>query len=325
MFQHKLIAANYNDGARWVYERLEQWLASHDVAFELAMCQTEDEVIERAQDCDMYLAFRFPVTRHIIENLPKLKLLMSSGSGYDHIDVDAATEQGITVTNTALYNVEDVAEFALLLIMAGLRKLRQSEQLVRQGHWQVGALVQPTHRNTSRTVGLIGFGNIGQALAWRLHALGFAVLAYDPYVPDDVVRAKSVKPVSLDELLQTSDVVSPHLRVTDDTNHLLNAAAFDQMKPSAIVVNSSRGQIIDEAALLHALQSEKIAGAALDVLEEEPPDPNNPLLAMDNVIVSGHAAGSTAEGIEDWQQEWRQIILAYLAGEPTPNMINTPA
>ena len=248
---------------------------------------------------------------------------MSSGSGYDHIDVDAATDHGITVTNTALYNVEDVAEFTLLLIMAGLRKLHQSEQLVREGHWQVGALTQPTHRNTSRTVGLLGFGNIGQSLAWRLNALGFTVLAYDPYMPDDVLRNKNVTPVSLDELLQKSDVVSPHLRVTDETKHLLNSAAFSQMKPSAIVVNSSRGKIIDEAALVDALQTGKIAGAALDVLEEEPPDLSNPLLAMDNVIVSGHAAGSTAEGIEDWQQEWRQIIMAYLADEPIPNRVNS--
>lgn len=323
MTQHKLIAANYNDAALWVYQRLEQWLASHDVAFELAMCNTEDEVTERAQGCDIYLAFRFPVTRHILENLPDLKLLMSSGSGYDHIDVEAATEHGITVTNTASYNIEDVAEFTLLLIMAGLRKLHQSEHLVRQGHWQVGAMTQPTHRNTSRTVGLIGFGNIGQSLAWRLHTLGFTVLAHDPYVPDEVLREKNVTPVGLEELLQKSDVVSPHLRVTDETKHLLNADAFEQMKSSAIVVNSSRGKIIDELALIDALREGKIAGAALDVLEEEPPELSNPLLSMQNVIVSGHAAGSTVEGIEDWQQEWRQIITAYLANDPIPNRVNS--
>ena len=325
MPKHKLFAANYNDGILWVYERLEKWLAERDVAFELAMCQTEDEIIDRAQGCDIYLAFRFPVTRRVIENLPDLKLLMSSGSGYDHIDVTAALDNGISVTNTALYNVEDVAEFALLLIMAALRKLHQSEQLVRQGHWQVGALVQPTNRNTSRTVGLIGFGNIGQSLAWRLNALGFEVLAHDPFVPDDVMRSKNVTPVSLDELLQKADVVSPHLRVTEESYHLLNAEAFAKMKPTAIVINSSRGKIIDEAALIDALNRGEIAGAALDVLEAEPPDLNNTLFGMDNVLITGHAAGSTVEGIEDWQQEWRQIIEAYLAGAPIPNLIATPA
>ena len=322
MSQHQLFAANYNQNVMWVYEDLERWLTERGVDFLLAKCVNEDEVITRAKDADIYLAYKFRVTRKVISALPRLKLLISSGSGYDHIDVQAATDHGVLVTNAAAYNVEDVAEHALTLILACGRKLRAVERLSRQGHWQCGALVQPTHRFVGQTVGLIGYGKIGKALAWRARALGFYVLVYDPYIPVEVIREQGAEPAGLEELLRRSDFVSLHLRVTEETKHLLGEEQLKAMKPTAFLVNTSRGAVINEEALMRAIQEDWIAGAGLDVLEQEPPDLDNPLLDMDNVMVTGHAAGTSAEGVQDWQNEWRTIIEDFIAGRWPINVVN---
>ncbi len=322
MAQCRLFAANYNQNVMWVYEDLQRWLADRGIDFVLAQCASEDEIIQAAQETNIYLAYKFKVTRRIIAALPRLKLLMSSGSGFDHIDVRAATEHGVIVTNAAAYNVEDVAEHALTLILACGRKLRALEHLSRQGHWQCGTLVQPTHRFVGQTVGLVGFGKIGRALTWRLKALGFRVLAHDPYLPVEEITQLGVEPVGLEEVLAQSDFVSLHLRVTDETRHLLSERQLKTMKPTAFVINTSRGAVVDEVALIRALQEGWIAGAGLDVLEQEPPDQDNPLLAMDNVMVTGHAAGTSMEGMQDWQGEWRKVIEDFLAGRWPANVVN---
>jgi D-3-phosphoglycerate dehydrogenase len=322
MAQYRLFAANYNQNVMWVYEDLRRWLAERGTDFALAQCASEDDVIQAAQEADIYLAYKFKVTPRVIAALPRLRLLMSSGSGFDHIDVRAATEHGVIVTNAAAYNVEDVAEHALTLILACGRKLHALERLSRQGHWQCGALVQPTHRFVGQTVGLVGFGKIGRALAWRLKALGFRVLAYDPYLPAEEIIQLGVEPVGLEEVLAQSDFLSLHLRVTDETWHLMSEEQFRMMRPTACLINTSRGAVVDEAALIRALQAGWIAGVGLDVLEQEPPDLDNPLLAMDNVMVTGHAAGTSVEGIQDWQGEWRKVIEAFLAGHWPVNVVN---
>lgn len=321
----QLFATNYNEHVMWVYESLEKWLAERDIDFVLAQCKTEDEVIEKAQGADIYLAFKFPVTQRVLASLPNLKLLMCSGSGYEFIDVDAATQHGIIVTNTATYNVEDVAEHALTLILACVRRLPRLAALAHQGRWQVGAIVQPTHRFTAQTVGLVGFGKIGQAVARRLRALGFRVQAHDSYVVNEHIRRHDVEPVSLENLLAESDVVSLHVPLTDHTYHLIGQSQLRRMKSSAWLVNTSRGPVADESALVDALRAGQIGGAALDVLEQEPPALSNPLFTMDNVIITGHAAGTSVEGIQAWQDEWRQIIETFSAGYFPINMLNPQA
>lgn len=318
----QLFATNYNAHVMWVYKSLGKWLAEREIDFVLAQCKTEDEVIEKAQNADIYLAFKFPVTRRILASLPNLKLLMCSGSGYEFIDVDAATQHGVIVTNTANYNVEDVAEYALTLILAGVRRLPRLAALAHQGQWQVGAIVQPTHRFTAQTIGLVGFGKIGQSVARRLRALGFRVLAHDSFVPAEDVQSQDVAPVSLDSLLAESDLVSLHVPLNDQTHHLISHPQLQRMKSSAWLVNTSRGPVVDENALIAALQTGQIGGAALDVLEQEPPASSNPLFEMDNVIITGHAAGTSVEGIQAWQDEWRQIIDAFAAGHYPINVLN---
>lgn len=318
----QLFAANYNEHVLWVYEALERWLKERGIDFVLAQCKTEDDVIEQAQNADIYLAFKFPITQRILASLPQLKLLMSSGSGFEFIDVDAATQQGIIVTNTATYNVEDVAEHALTLILACVRRLPRLKALAQQGQWQVGSLVQPTHRFSSQTVGLIGFGKIGQAVAWRLRALGFRVLAHDAFVTAGQMQKQGVEAMSLEDLLAEADLVSLHVPLNDKTHHLISRAQFQRLKPNAWLINTSRGPTVDENALIEALRAGQIGGAALDVLEKEPPALTNPLFAMENVIITGHAAGTSVEGIQAWQDEWRQIIEAFTAGRYPINVLN---
>ena len=185
-----------------------------------------------------------------------------------------------------------------------------------------GALVQPTHRFGKQIVGVIGFGKIGRILSRHAQALGFQVLADDPYVlPDEMIK-RGVEPVGLDDLLRRSDYVTLHVPLTAETYHMLSTPKFDLMKPTAWVINTARGAVIDEPALISTLNAGRMRGAALDVLEQEPPARANTLLSMKNVIVTGHAAGTSQEGIEAWQEEWRTIITGFLAGYWPINVVN---
>ncbi len=322
MMVRQVFAANYERDVMWAYDLLRQELAARDIALALAECQTEKEVIAHALGAEIYLAYRLPVTRQVLQQLPRLGLVISSGSGYDHIDVAAASELGIPVCNAATYNVEDVAEHALLLILACARKLRLLEAQVRAGVWPLAPRAQPRHRFRDKMLGLIGFGNIGRALAWRARGIGIRVLVCDPYLPVEDIRAAGCERADSETLLACSDYVSLHLRLNENTRHYMGERQFAQMKPGAYFINTSRGGLVDERALIAALERGHLAGAGLDVLEKEPPDPDNPLLDMDNVIVTGHTAGSTVESIRALVNEWLSIIDSYRSGERLVNLVN---
>jgi D-3-phosphoglycerate dehydrogenase len=316
-----VFAANYERDVLWAYDLFRARLRERGLALVLAECATDDEVVAGAADAAIYLAYRRPVTRRLLDRLPRLRLLISSGSGYDHIDVRAASERGILVCNSATYNVEDVAEHAVMLVMACGRKLRLLEAMVRSGIWPLAPRALPRHRFAGSTLGLIGFGKIGRAVAARARALGMQLLVADPFVAPGAIRAGGGEPVPLEELLPRADFVSLHLRLDDRTRHLISAPQLALMKPTAYLINTSRGGLVDESALVDALRGGRIAGAGLDVLEEEPPPPAHPLLAMDNVIVTGHTAGSTVESIHALVDEWLRIIDAFRTGAPPVNAV----
>lgn len=318
----RVFAANYERDVLWAYDLLRQQLRERGMELALEQCSTEDEVIERAAGAEIYLAYRLPVTRRVIENLPQLRLLIASGSGYDHIDVQAATDRGIAVCNSATYNVEDVAEHTLLLMLACARKLRLLEAQVRAGVWPLAPRAQPRYRFVGKTLGLLGFGKIGRALAWRARGIGMSVIVFDPFVNESDIRAAGCEPATREQVLSESDYVSLHLRLSEATRHLFGANELALMKPSAYFVNTSRGGLVDERALIQALEQGKIAGAGLDVLEQEPPAHDNPLLFMDNVIVTGHTAGSTVESIHALVAEWVSTIDAFCAGVQPVNQVN---
>lgn len=317
-----VFAANYERDVLWAYDLLRAQLAARGMELRLEECTTEDEVIARAAGAEIYLAYRFPVTARVMAALPDLKLIISSGSGYDHIDVQTATARGIAVCNSATYNVEDVAEHTLLLVLACARKLRLLEAQVRAGVWPLAPRAQPRYRYAGKTLGLLGFGKIGRALAWRARGIGLRVMVYDPFIAETEILAADCEPVSREAVLSQSDFISLHMRLSSETRHSFGAAELALMKPSAYFVNTSRGGLVDERALIAALEQGKIAGAGLDVLEQEPPACDNPLLFMDNVIVTGHTAGSTIESIHALVAEWLSTMDSYCAGERPVNQVN---
>ena len=238
--------------------------------------------------------------------------------GYDDIDVDAATAHGILVTNVPDAITDDVANQALALILAANRQVPALDRFVRDGSWATRRRRTPEgmiiHRPTALTLGLVGFGNIGRATAERAKAFGFRIVANDPYVGDDVFARYGVTPLALEDLLRQADIVSLHVYLSAETRHLMDEAKFAMMKPTAWLINTSRGPVIDEVALTDVLSAGRIAGAGLDVFEQEPLDPQSPLMAMDNVILCPHVAGYSEEGAKRLRTRAGEIALQTAQG-----------
>jgi D-3-phosphoglycerate dehydrogenase len=248
-----------------------------------------------ARDADALYAKGRPITRRIIDGLERCKVISLGSVGVDSVDVVAATARGIPVTNVPDTFIEEVADHAMTLILAAFRRLVVQDRLVRDGRWKEGRpMLYRFPRLMGQTLGFIAFGHVARAVAMRARPFGLHMLAYDPYVEELVMSPYGVEPVSLTELLQRSDIVSMHAPSTPDAHHMLTDEHFRLMKPSALFINTGRGPTVDEGALVKALQEGWIAGAGLDVLEQEPPVPTNPLLRMDNVILTAHVASASA-------------------------------
>jgi D-3-phosphoglycerate dehydrogenase len=256
---------------------------------------TDDEFVSAARDADALYAKGRLITKRIIDGLERCKIIALGSVGVDSVDVVAATERGIPVTNVPDTFIEEVADHTILMILATYRRLITMDKLVREGRWAEGRpMLSEFPRLMGQTLGFISFGHVPRAVAIRARAFGFHMLAYDPYVEELVVSQYGVEPVDLSELLQRSDIVSMHAPATPDAHHLLTEHHFRQMKPEALFISTGRGPTTDEQALIRALQEGWIAAAGLDVLEQEPPDLSNPLLKMDNVILTPHVASASA-------------------------------
>jgi D-3-phosphoglycerate dehydrogenase len=256
---------------------------------------TEEEFAKAARDADALYAKGRRITKRMIDGLERCKVIALGSVGVDSVDVGAATARGIPVTNVPDTFIEEVADHAMMLILAAFRRLVVQDRLVREGRWREGRpMLLRYPRLMGQTLGLVAFGHVARAVAIRARAFGVHMLAYDPYVEELVMSQYGVEPASLTELLQRSDIVSMHAPSTPDAHHLLTEEHFRLMKPSALFINTGRGPTVDESALIKALQEGWIAGAGLDVLEQEPPLPANPLLGMDNVILTAHVASASA-------------------------------
>jgi len=257
--------------------------------------KTEDDFTKGARDADALYAKGRPITKRIIDSLERCKVIALGSVGVDSVDVAAATARGIPVTNVPDTFIEEVADHAMTLILATFRRLVTQDRLVREGRWKEGRpILYQYPRLMGQTLGFVAFGHVARAVAVRAEPFGVRMLAYDPYVEELVMSRYGVEPVGLTELLQRSDIVSMHAPATPDAHHLLTEEHFRLMKPEAIFVNTGRGPTVDESALIKALQEGWIAAAGLDVLEQEPPAPTNPLLKMDNVILTAHVASASA-------------------------------
>jgi D-3-phosphoglycerate dehydrogenase len=251
--------------------------------------------------------------------MTRCRVLVNCGVGLDRVDLAAASGRGVMVCNMPDLCTDEVADHAMALLLACNRKIVRLANRVRGGTWD-RALLEPMPRLRGSTTGLLGFGRIGQAMAERCRGFGMRVVAYDPYLPPEVARERGVELLELEALLAGSDLVSCHLPHSPSTHHLMGAAQFRAMKPSAYFVNSSRGKVVDEAALVQALREGWIAGAGLDVLEQEPADPANPLLGLENVVVTPHAAGFSDEVVDRIPRLAFEEVMAVLNGG-TPRQI----
>ena len=255
----------------------------------------DDALAKAVADADaIYGKGRPRITAKVIEAGKKLKVVSLGSVGVDSVDVEAATKLGIPVTNCPDTFIEEVADHAMTLILGTWRRLVVQDQMVRKGEWtKARPMLYQFPRLRGMTLGFVAFGHVARAVAKRAAPFGFNMLAYDPYIEELVMAEYDVQPVGLDELMQRSDIVSMHAPGTKDAHHLLKEKHFKQMKKTSLFVNTGRGSTVDEAALIKALQEGWLAGAGLDVLETEPVGHNNPLLGMDNVILTAHVASAS--------------------------------
>jgi D-3-phosphoglycerate dehydrogenase / 2-oxoglutarate reductase len=298
------------------YKSLEEEKAvfeKAEIEFVAVQCRTEEEVIEAAKDADGLLNQYAPISRRVIESLPHLKVVSRYGIGVDTVDIPAATENGVIVANVTDYCLEEVSDHAAALILSAARKVVVLNQAVKNRNWNYNIGV-PIFRLRGRTLGLVGFGNIPQVVAKKLGQFGLNIVAFDPFVSQEVADSLGVKLVSLEELCQVSDIISVHAPLNEHTRGMIKESHFQLMKPETFIVNTARGPIIDEQALIIALQSGKIAGAALDVVEKEPIDLTNPLLDMDNVILNPHVAWYSEESQQELQRKAAQNVADVLSG-----------
>ena len=268
-------------------------LAKADVEFIGVTCNTEDELIAGAKDADILLFAGAQITRRVLESLPKLQAVIFGSVGYDQVDVDAATDNGVIVVNNPAFQwcIEEVSNHAITLLLACAKKLAFLNDGTKQGRWAECKRAQaPMVSIHGQTLGLVGCGGIGRMTGRKAQCFSLKLLGYDPYVDKSLAKKDGITLVSLPELLKESDFVSVHTFLNEETRHLMGEKEFKQMKPSAYIINTARGPVIDEPALIKALQEKWIAGAGLDVFEKEPVDPDNPLLKMDNVVVTPHSA-----------------------------------
>jgi D-3-phosphoglycerate dehydrogenase len=283
--------------------------------------KTPVEFLPEAEDCDALLnTYAGPITADVIARMPKCRIIARYGIGVDTIDVDAATQAGVIVTNNPTYCIDEVAEHTMALVLACARKIAFYDRLVRAGRWEVPP-GKPIFRVAGSTLGLVGFGNIARRVATSAAALRMRVLFFDPFVKaaqSDVPGDK----VGFEDLLQQSDFISLHAPLTSQTRKMIAANAFSQMKKTAFLINCSRGPLVDTDALISALDSTKIAGCALDTIDPEPlPDPH-PLRGRENVIITPHAAWYSEQAMAGLQAGAPGEVRRVLSGEWPVNVVN---
>jgi len=292
----------------------------------LEKCQNEADVMERCKDADVLMTVLVKLSAEVMDACPHLKGLIRYGIGVDAIDISAASERGIPVCNFTDYCIPEVATHAFSMILALVRNLPIFTHNVRQGLWSQASNGIPMHRASKRTLGLIGFGSIARELSGYAKALGYTVIAYDPFLPAEIFAKMDVRQVSLDELFAQADILSIHTPMTPQTHHLINRDSIAKMKDGVIIVNTARGPIICEADLIEALRSGKVGAAGLDVVEFETiTTSDHPYASMDNVILSPHAAYASVESTEDLHKKAAVTAVTLCKGELPYNTFNKKA
>jgi D-3-phosphoglycerate dehydrogenase / 2-oxoglutarate reductase len=289
-------------------------LARLDPEYRTARSPSADDILAAARDADAVLVTYAKLPGELLRQLKRCRAIGRFGLGVDNIDLSAAKALGIAVNYVPDYCLREVSDHAMALLLALARKVTFANTLVQSGRWEVPPIV-PLRRLEGQVLGLVGFGNIPRALTPKAKALGLKVLAHDPYAAKDAFDAAGVEGVSFDDLLARSDFISVHAPLSAATRGMMNAAAFVKMKKGAFVINTARGPLIDETALIAALDSGHLGGAALDVVTEEPLGKDSALLGRDNVILTPHTAFYSVEALEELQTKCASDVARVLSGE----------
>jgi D-3-phosphoglycerate dehydrogenase len=292
----------------------KQALAHLNPTYRLSKSVNADDIVAVAKDADAVLVTYAKLTREVLMQLTRCKAIGRFGLGVDNIDLVTAKEKGIAVNYVPDYCIREVSAHAMALLLALIRKIPLSNKLVQSGRWEMPAVV-PIRRIEGTVLGLVGFGHIPRLLAPKAQAFGMKVIAYDPFAKPEAFKNAGVESVDFDALLQTSDYVSLHAPLLPETRGMMNAAAFAKLKKGAYIVNTARGPLIDEQALVAALESGQVGGAGLDVVAVEPLAKDSPLLGRDNVIISPHTAFYSIEALDELQTKCASDVARVLSGK----------
>ena len=281
---------------------------------------TPESILRVASGADALLVTYAKITGEMIGQMTRCRIISRFGIGVDNVDIAAATDAGIVVTKVPDYCIDEVSDHTMALLLALVRKIPFANAQVHAGRWEMPAVV-PIHRLRGSVLGLVGFGRIPQLVAPKAKSFGLRVVACDPYVPQEVFTRADVDGVDFAELLKISDYISIHSPLLPETKGLFNADVFRRMKPTAYLINTARGPIVDEAALARALDAGHLAGAALDVMPQEPPS-NSPLLGRDNVILTPHTSFYSEESLVELQTKAAEEVVCVLSGQTPRNPVN---
>ena len=308
-----------------IREGMAQTLAQAGAQLRIAQCRSQEAVLDFARQADLVMIQSVrPLVDHAVLGQLACRAVIRMGLGYDSVDVAAATERGILVSNVVDWCNDEVADHASALILAGLRRLGPMDRALHRAVWDRQPALEIV-RLRGKTLGILGFGRIGQAVAQRMAAFGLELIASDPYMDTAAAARAGVKPVGFEELLARADVISVHARLVPETRHLLGGAEFARMKPGALLVNTARGAIIDEPALIAALRAGRPGGAALDVMETEPLPGDSPLMSMENVLLTPHLASFSQEASAQLYQMSAEIAANLLQNRWAATIVNPQA
>jgi D-3-phosphoglycerate dehydrogenase len=296
----------------------EAVLRAAGVQYRLYQAKTEDDVIAVARDADAIILQYAPITGRVLDGLPRCRVAVRYGVGVDTVDLAAATARGVMVTNVPDYCIEEVSDHAIAMLLSLWRGVTAYDRAIRRGTWSTTER-PPMPRLAGKVFGAIGVGRIGAQAARKAMGLGMRVIGYDPYLTS---LPAGIPKVTLDELLQQADAVSLHLPLTAESRHLIDEATLRKMKPTALLVNTARGGILDTAALIRALQEGWIAGAALDVLEQEPVPRDSALLSLPNVILNPHASWYSDQSVPELKRKTAETAVAVLRGQRPASVVN---
>ena len=289
----------------------------------LAEQPTAEAIMQVARDADALLVTYAKVTAEMIGQMKRCRIIARFGIGIDNVDIAAATNASIVVTRVPDYCIDEVSDHTLALLLALARKIPFANSRAHAGRWEMPAVV-PIHRLRGSVLGLVGFGRIPQLVAPKAKAFGLKVISYDPFVSAETMRRTGVEKVDFSELLRVSDHISIHTPLGPETRHLFHAGVFRKMKPRAHLINTARGSIVDEEALAEALDRGHLAGAALDVLSQEPPS-RSPLFGRENVILTPHMSFYSAESLIDLQTRAAEEVVRVLTGQSPRDPVNPEA